>query len=867
MFRDFVVCIVLLFTAVHGVTYSQELVYADRKAVTYYFEKKDSVNTFLFELIENSPSDAFIKYYSTISIAVLRQEKNCLIKMKSYTDKVECLYRYQGFLIGNFIVADRITLRASMMKHDTSIMNIHLDNKDISDDGVIMDTTLGSVLDFGNVHFLISEIEYRITQKGLQHFREGMKQIDDFFLFDTLAANWQRQLDLLDMSNIDMLPIYQFRLKDIEKEIKQYDSNEYEVLLSLSGINNQDYLQKRASLFSRVENIAMELSQKVNIIDELMFKKGKQYEDEQNLQKAIFYYTRALDYNPLHCDALERLSDLYTRNNLHQENIDLFRGLRIRGEDVNCEASLTSAVCDSMCMKAAYLIEQRNYYDAIKFLDTMEQLFYQIPDTTYFQTYLRLRKQAQEGIYNSYFDVINRAIKVFKIDLCKEYIYGLVYVMEKDENVPANNERFLQMMDYFISRYKENIKNRIKKKNYEEVILTTDAMIMFLDSIGYAYDKDIFLDVYTTTCTALYYEKKKQSEEDARAFLDMYHDYIIIMVDEIPENQEPIIPDNHIEKRYAILSAYVLNQDVSPDDYTLLDSIAMLLQIEREQENIHSVLDSLVMETKITPLLQQALSKVNWYSWTNELLQANALMKRIDKVVSGMDLLKDSSALSIKYFQTAALLSDRINQRASQDFNTLLKEVKQWTEQRQYWQAYQLLKDDNLPLHKTKYQQYIKQLEKEIELPAVFQKKMFTVEQDFALEDYLSACAGYEQAYAYFVNHHIEQYGLVCDSLLAFVKKHEQEKFLRGASTYYMNKGDYQTALYLMMYLIDLGYKSKDLQITLGTKMKQSSFDFALLSKEYVFTKVHNPFLEHFQGKFKTFWYHLKQWMPFGRKK
>jgi hypothetical protein len=867
MFRDFVICIFVLFTAIHGVTYSQELVYADRKAVTYYFEKKNQRNASLFELIENCPSDAFIKYHSTVTVEVFRQENNYLLKMKSYTNKVECLYRYQGFLIGDFIVADRITLRASMMKNDTSIIDIHLDNRDILDDSLIMDTILMSVLDFDNVHFLVSEIEYRVTQKGLQHLREGMKRIDNFFLFDTLAANWQRQLDLLDMSNIDMLPIYQFHLKDIEKEIKQYDSNEYEVLLSLSGMNNQVYLQKRASLFSRMENMTMELSQKLNIIDELMFKKAKQYEAEQNLQKAIFYYTRALDYNPLHCDALERLSDLYTRNNLHQENIDLFRGLRIRGEDVNCEASLTSSVCDSMCMKAAYLIEQRNYYDAIKFLDTMEQLFYQIPDTTYFQTYLRLRKQAQEGIYNSYFDVINRAIKVFKIDLCKEYIYGLAYVMKKDGNLPANNDRFLQMMDYFISRYKEHTKNKIKKKNYEEVILNNNAMIIFLDSIGYSYSEDLFLDAYITSCTALYYEKKKHSEENALAFLDMYRHYIVITVDEIPEGQDIIIQDNHNEKRYAILAAYVLNQAPSFDDYSLLDSIALLLQIESEQESINSVVDSLVIEQKINPLLQQALSKVNHYSWTNELVQANALMKRIDKVVLAMDFLKDTSALSIKYFQTTALLFDRINQRAGQDFNTLSKKVRQLTLQRQYWQAYQLLKDDNLPLRKTKYQQYIEELEKEIELPAVFQGKMFTVEQDFALEDYLSACAGYEQAYIYFVNHNIEQYGLVCDSLLAFVKKHEQEKFLQGACTYYMNKTDYSTALYLMMYVIDLGYKSKDLQIQLGTKMKQSSCDFALLSKEYVFTKVHDPFLVHYLGKFKTFWYHLKQWKLFGRKK
>jgi tetratricopeptide (TPR) repeat protein len=147
-------------------------------------------------------------------------------------------------------------------------------------------------------------------------------------------------------------------------------------------MDNGDYLQKRAFLFRETEDLALNLSKKMAVIDNLMFEKAKHYEEEHNIEKAMFYYNRTLDYNPLHCDALERLSDLYSHNNLHKENLELFKNLRIRGEDINCQSSLSGSVCDSMCMKAANLIEKKNYYDAIKFLDTLELLFYQIPDNT-----------------------------------------------------------------------------------------------------------------------------------------------------------------------------------------------------------------------------------------------------------------------------------------------------------------------------------------------------------------------------------------------------------------------------------------------------------------------------------------------------
>jgi hypothetical protein len=762
--------------------------------------------------------------------------------------------RYRGFVVGDFIAADGISLYGSIARNDTDILDIRLESKDISETELVLDTAFTSALDLADVQFSISKIAYHLTEKGLQHLKEGLQRIDNYFLFDSLAANWQRQLDVFDLSNIDMLPIYQFQLKDVETEIKQYDSNEYEILLARSGMDNRDYLQKRSSLFGRIEDMKLDLSRKLNVMDELMFKKAKAYEEEHDLQKAIFYYTRALDYNPLHCDALERLSDLYTQNNLYQENIDLFKGLRIRGEDISCEAALSGSVCDSMSVKTMALIERRNYYDAVKLLDTIELLLYQIQDTACFQTYLHLRTLAQDGIYSSYFEVIKRAIKSNKVDICKEYIYGLVAIMEKNGNASFDNKEFLTIMDNFISRHKENTANRVRKKNHEEVIKNNDAMIVFLDSIRYNYDRGIFNASYTTSCTALYYEKKKQSEDAAAEFLDTYRDYIVITEEEVPDIQAPIVVEVPTKTRQETLILYVLNQPVVDNDFSLLDSVAVLLQIE----SAGFVWDSLLIEQKITPLLMNVLLRVNHYSWTNELFRANELMKKVNTVVAGLDLLKDSSALSTKYIQTKELLTERINQRAALEFDGFLKKVRELVTQREYLSAYQLLKSDNLLLQTTQYRQYTELLEKEIEQAALFQEKMVAVEQDLAMEDYLSGFSLYEDAYHYFLKYDIAQYGLVCDSLPIFVRQHEQEKFLRGACSYYMEKNDYAMALNVMMYLVDLGYKSEDLQAALGGKMRSASCDFTLIAGEYVFLKVHKPFLTHFRGTFGAFWYYLK---------
>jgi len=853
--------LILLVAGAFEMAFSQELVYRETKQFSFYFEKQNPDYTPLFELLENCPPDAFIKYHTEIQVDIFRQNNAYSIHLKSLTKNVECPYRYKNFLVGDFIFADKITIQSSIRGNGNLIAEIDLNNKEIWANAVIFDTNFTSSLELSDFQFSISKIEYSLKERGLTFFKQVvLKHVDNYFLYDSLFTNWQQQFDLLDLSNVDMLPIYQFRLKDIEYEINKYDSNEYELLLSKSGLDNRNYLQKRAMLFQKIGDLKLELAQRVAVIDELMFEKGKQYEKEQNIEKALFYYNRVLDYNPLHCDALERLSDLYTRQNLHKENLELFTNLHLRGENINCEAALTSSVCDSMCLKISYLIEQRNYYDAIKHLDTLELMLNQMAGNAYLQTYQNLRKQAQNGIYNSYIDVINRGIKGNKIDLCKEYIYGLVAIMEKDKNLPADNQAFMQMMEQFIFRYKENVKTVIKRKKYEEVIRSNDAMLVFLDSIHYPKYEE-FLDSYSISYTEIYLQKKKESDEEARIFFDIYGKYINLSIEEFTDNQEDFTQEvNDDEKRYEYLVNQVFTRAIFADDFSMFEPIIALLQWEKEKEYTVSAMDSFFIEKRVNPLIISALSKINKYAWTNEFSSATVLIKKVEDIVLLLNLREETSEISAKYAQTSELLQHRINERAEQEYTAFSLKIRQLAEQKQYFQAYHLLKTENLYLQKTAYQKQIHLLLREVEVPALFQEKMASVEQNIALEDFTSAFNKYEEAYLYFLKNNIFLYGLTCDDLFVFIKSCKRESLLKGACNYYISFANYTTALNLMMYTVDLGYKIEDIQKKLGAAMKKSSYNFSDISQKYIFTNIHKPFLENFLGKFGYFWYKMKKY-------
>ena len=865
MSRYFLFIVFFVSVFVPHILRAQQLVYENQKKYSYYFDKPDSQNDAIFNLLGNNLSSAaYFKYEFTIRIEVYKTQNKYSVSIKAIRNNVECRYRYRGFLMSDFMIADNINIKGELIASSKQLMVFDMKNKEIPLSSVILDTSFVDNSDLNYFRFTTSDIKFFMNDKSIIHLKQGLKKIDNFFHYDSLYADWSARMDAMNMSDIDRIPVYQFQLEDIEHEIAQHDKNEYEVLLSRSGKDNQEYLHNRSVLLNRIAELKLELSKKLSVMDVLMFESGKQFEEQHDLEKAIFYYNRALDYNPLHCEALEKLSDLYIHNNLHQQNLDLFTGLRIRGEDISCESTLTSSVCDSMCMKANNMIFQRNYYDAIKFLDTLELLIYQMPDTSYMQMYYNLKKQAQEGIYDSYFEIIGRATRNNKLEIGKEYIYGLTDIMRKDKNNPSENRKYMQVMERFLSRYMENIRSSLRRWNYSNVIYDNDVMLAFLDSIAYSYQKTMFKDSYTASHTAVYQEKKRYSERDAANYLRKHSDYITVASEQeklLFEKNKDVTIDESDKNRYDFLMRYILQWDVN-NDFSVLDSLLEFVQMEEKDASSHALANRQVLH-----IISEVTSKVNQLAWNNELLQADKLMGAVKAIVPFLNLQQTDSALFENYNQTTILLHNRFAQQAEWTYNNLVSKTEKLIDEKEYLQAYNLLNKKDIILEQSIHQPHINRLIENLRLPATFQEKMLAVEQNLALGDFIAGFILYEDGFNYFVENNIEQYGLNCDSLLVFLKKRTQSDFVKSALVFFMGNNDHANAVDMMMYATDLGYLNEDLQVQLGEKMKAASYSFALLKEKYTFTKAHNPFLKSFLGKSGAFWYHVKQWKLFNSQK
>jgi len=259
---------------------------------------------------------------------------------------------------------------------------------------------------------------------------------------DNLFENWNKRLDAINFSNIDQLPIYRFTINEVKNEVKQFA--------------NEEDTENLSALNWKINYISNILEQKLAHIDSLFFAKALQFEQDGNEQDAVFYYKRSLDFNPSYCLSIARLSFIYAKNHQNQQHIELLHFLSSDNWLKNCPPQLFTAAFDSLLMQATDLIADRNYYDALKVLDTVKLFLLYIPYRKPMQRCDILLYLTRNGIYSAYYDIINEALRVRNLPLAKEYLFGLFIAIEKNNQQAHKNFFFSQAIQNLIVAYKQN---------------------------------------------------------------------------------------------------------------------------------------------------------------------------------------------------------------------------------------------------------------------------------------------------------------------------------------------------------------------------------------------------------------------------
>lgn len=850
--------------------------YSTQKDFTYYFERKIPDHQAVFSLDSTHSTPDFFKYHVQYALTVVTTDSMCHYRVAELQHDNNCDIRYRDFLIKDSIYLSCCGLRVECALNQVKKIYEYQPKPADNNSPWLYEVSVSAKGDsIVNVSMDLLSVQFCFDSISRQRLAGKLQQIDGYYLCDSIFQSLQRQLDAMDTTLVDRFPLYKFTLNDIDKQIATIDRQHYETLLAESGLDNLPYLRQRYQIVNRMQTLRQTIEQKVANMDDLFFNKACNFERDGNTSQAIFYFKRALEYNPSHCHAIDHLSTIYTQNNLFLDNFHLWQNICVRKENPPCKDMIVSKIYDSLYTKTSRFMEVKNYYDALKMLDTIDLFCSIIPHATCEKEFPAMRTQAQQGIYHSYHEVIEKALKYNKLDLSQTYLFGLNDLMQEHGNAWQNDANFVRLAEVLVNKRQQAAKVQAKKRHFEESLAELQKAQGFADSLHYIINRDFSSD-YQNACTGIYQQKlqaiatlqKKGNSQQLKLLEkekdDFYHTYQAYIILDRPLNNSdyaPVAEDDNLaldttalRRRLELLSDNIHLSDVVPNNYSLLDSFILLDDLRKLLCEPYSPKLSYLVNTRLNPTLENALTRYEQFLWTNDFKSAQTFENHINDVYHRF-IPYLSQTIKDKKQSLENIKQKRVNQYLNEQYSLAELKCRELTAAKNYLAAYHLMQERQQKLQQEgldneNFERYLHRIAD----IAAYQDSLQQVQVWLNLKQWDKAFAAYTAAYNLFNQEGLQKFGVSNDSLYIYLLKHNKTEAMSQACTWLLQHNDRQQCMACYFAMKKKQLTTEKQQLLWASQWKTFSNDFNWLT-DYPFTQDDRHLLEQLLPKktYKTF--------------
>lgn len=824
----------------------------------------------------NSNPKAEIHTYYTLNIKIYHEKENQYSATISFQeDSVTGNIFYKQLTLGDLFYPKRIFLNGNLNNKGKPFLYLKIQNQNIPENHILVDTLLFIADDTLIWNHKIEYFQFYFDDSLFNNIALRIKKIDAYYQNDSLFNFWNKELDKINLSNVDLLPIYKFTLDDIEKEANTYINNRFENLLSLSKIDNSVYLKKVSRLLNRINTIKNYLTATLPDMDEMLYRKGEEYENQNNYEKAVYYYQRTLDYNPTHAHASLALSNYYIQQKNYTKPIYLIANLYNDTFQVIEDHAVANNLYNILLHSAEEQIKKSDYYSALKILDTLENYCSLMPLHFCNSRYKILQKEAKQGIYNSYLDVIHQAIRNERYVLVVNYTQGLRNLMRKNKDTLETQLFYQKLMNELWTNFLQTMHQNIYNQKYIFALTETKEFNNALDSAKLSYPDSIFNDIYTICYTNLYEEKsaeieKMKENKQTKILTEKLKEVELFYSSNQKYIQQTTKSGDQVDKTkiqqfflYNHLCSYMNSSEINITDFSFLDSCILYTKWQQYYHFDTCINWFDIIENKCKPILYSEISRINTYIWGNEFKKAIPLYDHLSRSIYALSLQNDS-LISPKFSETQSLIQIRGCLYLENDKIEQFKKARSFFSEKNYIESENiLLAITTLPINcaYSVYDDSIRFLLKTSKEPAFFQNVYNQALENLNKHNYKDGFRLYEEAYSYFISNSIYKFGLTCLERKQFLIATKNENYYIFTCEEYINNEEFDKAMEIMIMAVSQHFSLDSTQKYLATNylhyVKEKGYKPLDVIKPYSLSEDHIPFLNAFLGKFNTFIYLL----------
>ena len=825
--------LLLLFTSLTA--FSQHLIVFEENQKESYLVKYSFspdanelvTNYFLDELAKNSGKPTANVQYSFSFNELLRITKlgNNSFQASFELKDGNCSgdNKYKGFSLSSPLLPSSVDIEAKIVSQRNEIVK-SFTLKDIK---IKNGFSIGVEMNFGDT--LARNYKLQIDNKNFHYNSQSQKQfnqlknlIEDYYASEAKLSVCSEKLQSIHFENIDMLTLYDYTLDDAEKIIEKIENHEFPEKLNLKVYDPIHFLTTYNNISNSIAQARTQLNKMLSTLDLIYYNKGMEYAGVYNFDKAIPYFDKAKEINPMFAPAYYQLALAYFNSYQLTKAADniLFVLNKTRPDNtlLNESINLAKNIYQGYISEAKKLNSQEKYYEAVDKLDVAKTFctsskYLQCSDEIF-----RTMVVSKKGIYTYYTSIAQKALISNSTELAEKYAQQAYDFQQLNKEwIPkayeANEILSAVALIYADKGIKQNLSqnyrsalNQLEKSVF---ICKTHEFINCSDKIEGALNI-AHNGIYASILSNINQQLNNNQLDLAESLIDTAKSYQMQYAQYIQSAAEADVLLNRAKyQRYSKCIADG-KQFLS---INLNESALFYLDQARELEKNYSfkkdVELTLLLQKTAKPILLNKISDGKVKAWGNDLSLARNILTNVQQSQTLYNLDGDKEIdLAIAEFR--AKISLRECQNFQDEFDINLSKANQQSKEKFYIYATKSLNDallisqqhSNCNISPNQAQE----LKARLEPATTYQEMLLTANQLLENNDFQKTLEKYSSAIEYYKTKEIDKFNLSLLPLEEWVCTKNNNNFLAFSSNYFYSNNDLNKAFSLLKKLQTRNY-------------------------------------------------------------
>lgn len=350
------------------------------------------------------------------------------ISVKIIPGKTTGDVQYKTFDISRILVPGGVNLSLLISENDGSHAHV-LKFKNLqafTDKSFYASILFTDSLPLINPKLALNDIQFFYNDSDLIKFRRETKFIDDYYNAEFTINSLQEKLDGIDLSYVDLVKIYEIKLKEIEKSLKEITDKNFIEKLGLYSNDPIDFINKYSSLNVKVKNMRSKITGMLSTLDKVNYDKGMEYLLKSDTVNALVYFEKSSVANPFYSPAFLQLARIYYYKgdlfNSDQQLINITTKLNPDQTTLKQVIQLSDSLMTRFILNGEHAISEENYNEALNILEEANAFCSTVKVITCSETLLKDIAKAKYGIYSSFITVSQKAVDADVLDIAEIYI-------------------------------------------------------------------------------------------------------------------------------------------------------------------------------------------------------------------------------------------------------------------------------------------------------------------------------------------------------------------------------------------------------------------------------------------------------------